>query len=301
VERKSQRWNRSLPAHVAGLAVAFVLMFQFPDAAYAQSVSLAWDTSSDTTVVGYKMYRSEQSGSYTSPISGSSALTTAAFTDSTVQSGHTYYYVVTAVNASGVESPYSNEVQVPIASPAAPTTNTAPTVTAGPDQTITLPATATLTAIATDDGLPNGTLTYAWTVVSGTGVTVSSPNSATTSVSFTAAGTYTLRVTVSDSLLSASADVNVVVNTQSLTLLVSKSGGVINGAMTSISESTTDLRVASLRLYIDNQLASSVNGNSLTYRWDLRSTSSGSHVITGMSFDSSNTVLLSKSVTVTVK
>src|SRR5215468_11043045 len=68
VERKSQRWNRGLLVHVAGLAVAFVLMFQFPDSAYAQSVNLAWDTSSDTTVVGYKMYRSEQSGSYTSPI-----------------------------------------------------------------------------------------------------------------------------------------------------------------------------------------------------------------------------------------
>jgi len=298
VERKSQRWNRGLLVHVAGLAVAFVLMFQFPDSAYAQSVNLAWDTSSDTTVVGYKVYRSEQSGSYTSPISGSSALTTVAFTDSTVQSGHTYYYVVTALNTSGVQSSYSNEVQAPIAAPASPTTNTAPTVNAGPDQTITLPSTPTVTANATDDGLPNGTLTYAWSVVSGgTGVTINSPDSATTSVSFTAAGTYTLRVTVSDSQLSASADVHVVVNTASLNLWVAKSGSVIKGAFTSISESTTDPRAARLRLFIDGQLVTTVVGSSLSYRWDLRNTS-GSHVVTGMSFDSADTVLLSQSITV---
>src|SRR5262249_9935127 len=189
---------------------------------------------------GYRVYRTEQSGAYTtSPVSGSSALTTTAFTDSTVQSGHTYYYVVTAVNTSGVQSSYSNEVQAALSAPASPTpTNTAPQVTAGPPQTITLPANATLTATATDDGLPNSTLTYAWSVVAGgSGVTLSSPNSATTSASFTAGGTYTIRVTVSDGQLSASADVNIVVIVKSLNLSISKSGTVLRGSMTSISRS----------------------------------------------------------------
>src|SRR5262249_45437084 len=145
VESKSQRWNRSLAAHLAGLSAAFVLLFQFADSAYAQSVNLAWDPVSDTNLAGYQVYRSEQSGVYTtSPVSGSSALTTTAFTDSTVQSGHTYYYVVAAVNTSGGQSPYSNEVQAVIASPTTttpppPPTNQPPTVTAGPNQTITLP------------------------------------------------------------------------------------------------------------------------------------------------------------------
>jgi len=34
----------------------------------------------------------------------------ASFTDSNVQTGQTYYYVATAVDASGNESVYSNEV-----------------------------------------------------------------------------------------------------------------------------------------------------------------------------------------------
>jgi fibronectin type 3 domain-containing protein len=33
-----------------------------------------------------------------------------SYADSSVQSGHTYYYVATAVDASGSESVYSNEV-----------------------------------------------------------------------------------------------------------------------------------------------------------------------------------------------
>jgi len=296
---KSLRRNRRLLIPVIGLAMACVSMFVFTGSAYAQSVKLAWDSSSTASLAGYKVYRSEQSGVFTlPPISGSSALTAPAFTDSTVQYGRTYYYVVTALNSSGTQSSYSNQVQAVVSAPL--TSNAPPTVDVGPAQTITLPSTATLTAAATDDGLPNGTMTYAWSVLTGSGVTLSSPNSSTTSASFTAGGTYTIRATVSDGQLSASADVNVVVNTETLTLLVSKSGTVLRGSMTSISESTADLRARKLDLYIDDRLASSVQGTSLTYRWDLRRLS-GQHVITGMSFDATNTVLVSKSITVNVK
>jgi fibronectin type 3 domain-containing protein len=44
----------------------------------------------------------------------SSLVTTLSYTDSTVQSGTTYYYVTTAVDSSGDESVYSNEVSAPI-------------------------------------------------------------------------------------------------------------------------------------------------------------------------------------------
>ncbi|MGE3507817.1 MAG: PA14 domain-containing protein, partial [Vicinamibacterales bacterium] len=93
--------------------------------------------------------------------------------------------------------------------------NAAPTATAGADQTITLPAGATLNGSATDDGLPNppAALTYAWSMVSGPGtVTFGTPGAATTTASFSAAGSYTLRLTVSDSALSATDDVVVTVN-----------------------------------------------------------------------------------------
>jgi hypothetical protein len=95
-------------------------------------------------------------------------------------------------------------------------TNQPPVVSAGPDQTITLPTTsASLTGTASDDGLPNppAALTYAWSMVSGPGtVTFSAPTALATTATFSATGSYTLRLTVSDSLLTTTDDVVITVN-----------------------------------------------------------------------------------------
>src|SRR5262249_32270039 len=66
----------------------------------------------------------------------------------------------------------------------------APVVSAGANQTIELPTnTVTLNGSVSDDGLPPpGTLTIAWTKVSGSGtVTFSSPNTAVTQATFSVA------------------------------------------------------------------------------------------------------------------
>lgn len=95
-------------------------------------------------------------------------------------------------------------------------TNQPPVVSAGADQTVTLPTNSvSLNGTATDDGLPNppGQLTLSWSKVSGSGsVSFSSPNSAITQATFSQAGAYLLRLSVSDSLLSSTDDVIVTVN-----------------------------------------------------------------------------------------
>lgn len=91
--------------------------------------------------------------------------------------------------------------------------NAAPTVEAGTDATIELPAsTVALQGAATDDGLPSTNLTYAWTVTTGTGVTFDDAAAAATTAHFPAAGTYVLTLTASDSALTGSDTVQVVVN-----------------------------------------------------------------------------------------
>ena len=92
--------------------------------------------------------------------------------------------------------------------------NRAPVVNAGPDLTLTLPNSATLNGEVSDDDLPTGgTLTMTWAKVSGPGtVTFSSPNAALTTASFSAAGTYVLRLTASDSALSATDDSTITVS-----------------------------------------------------------------------------------------
>lgn len=76
------------------------------------SVNLSWNPST-SQVMGYNVYRgSGASGPYAKLNSSPDANTT--FTDGTVASAHTYYYVTTAVNSSGQESTYSNQVQVAV-------------------------------------------------------------------------------------------------------------------------------------------------------------------------------------------
>lgn len=102
------------------------------------------------------------------------------------------------------------------------TGNQPPVVNAGPDQQITLPAQATMQGSVTDDGLPNppATVTATWSQVSGPGTaTFTDPNSPTTTVSFSAAGTYVLRLTGDDSALQTSDNVSVTVLSEGLTTL----------------------------------------------------------------------------------
>jgi hypothetical protein len=88
-------------------------------------------------------------------------------------------------------------------------------VYAGPDQTITLPGTASLVGAASDAGAttpPTGT-TVAWTMVSGPGtVTFANAAALVTTATFSTAGTYTLRLTVTTGGASASDDMVVTVN-----------------------------------------------------------------------------------------
>ena len=79
----------------------------------AHSVSLNWAASS-TPNVTYNVYRSVTSGSYSTPLASSGTAT--SYTDTAVQAGQNYYYVVTAVSG-GTESAHSNEVPATVPSP----------------------------------------------------------------------------------------------------------------------------------------------------------------------------------------
>ena len=75
------------------------------------SVQLNWNASGSTGVSGYRIYRSTISGGYYALLASPSGLT---YTDGSVQSGATYYYVVAALNSTGQQSPYSNQVKAVI-------------------------------------------------------------------------------------------------------------------------------------------------------------------------------------------
>jgi fibronectin type 3 domain-containing protein len=75
-------------------------------------VALSWERSS-STVSGYFVYRSTKpSGPYTQLNSAPEA--SPAYSDSSVSNGQVYYYYVTAVNSSDIQSADSNQVSVTV-------------------------------------------------------------------------------------------------------------------------------------------------------------------------------------------
>jgi hypothetical protein len=156
--------------------------------------------------------------------------------------------------------------------------NQAPVVSAGSDQTITLPDSASLNGTVSDDGLPNppGAVTTTWSKVSGPGtVTFGNPNVVDTTASFSAAGTYVLRLTGSDSALSSSDDATVTVNAAGQGTLSVIKKGAIHVPTDASSYSFAPITAINNRLYVafvstsigsgTSPAATSVSGAGLTF------------------------------------
>ena len=94
-------------------------------------VLLSWDAST-SPVAGYHVYRGTVSGGPYA-VQTASAIAALDFTDSSVAAGTTYYYVVTSIDTSGVESAYSNQAvaTIPVSSPVPSPTPSGPINLAG--------------------------------------------------------------------------------------------------------------------------------------------------------------------------
>ncbi|HAV63985.1 MAG TPA: hypothetical protein DCY13_16665 [Verrucomicrobiales bacterium] len=115
--------------------------------------------------------------------------------------------------------------------------NDAPVVFAGADATVTLPASLSLNGSVSDDGQPAvpGSWTAQWSATSGPGAaTFASPTSPATLVSFSAAGTYILKLTASDGQLSSSDELTVVVAP-----VVDTTGPVVSGLAVAFRDART--------------------------------------------------------------
>jgi len=77
------------------------------------SVSLTWTASASSNVVGYNIYRGSADGGPYSLLTASPVNTT-SYSDATVQSGQTYFYVATAVDSNGNESVFSTSAQAAV-------------------------------------------------------------------------------------------------------------------------------------------------------------------------------------------
>jgi hypothetical protein len=113
LSRRHQPLGRA--ARIAGVlgGILFLALLHHPVPAPSAtlpagySIALAWDRSPDTSVTGYRVHYGPASGNYTNSVAVGNVATKTVIG---LTSGATYFFAVTAYDAKGVESPFSNEI-----------------------------------------------------------------------------------------------------------------------------------------------------------------------------------------------
>jgi hypothetical protein len=162
--------------------------------ARAEQVTLAWDANTEPDLAGYRVHYGTASGSYTTSVDVHKVTTSSI---GTLTAGQTYYFAVTAYDASGNESGYSNQVSYSVAAAnGAPATPATPT---GASSAL-VNASIAFSTSATDPNNDSLEYRYDW----GDGV-ISGWGAANQSHSWSAAGSYTVKAQARDSHLAESA------------------------------------------------------------------------------------------------
>lgn len=193
------------------------------------SEGLGYDSARDSLLVvdpmTKKIYETSKTGTLLGTIDLAAANTRHAedvvLAPAGTEPGQTNMYVVDR-GVDNQADPNENDGKMYEMSISSPTGNQPPVVNAGADQTITTPATASLSGAVSDDGLPVGSVVAsAWSQLPGAPGTAAftDATSPTTDVTFSASGTYVLRLTADDTELQTSDDVMVRVNPEGATTL----------------------------------------------------------------------------------
>jgi hypothetical protein len=108
------RWPFKITGLTKFLGALLILIAVSTSIQADQSVSLAWNQSTDPTVVGYNVYYGGASGNYTNTLSAGNATN---MTIPGLVEGVTYYFAATTYNSLGVQSPFSSEVSYTVVTP----------------------------------------------------------------------------------------------------------------------------------------------------------------------------------------
>lgn len=212
----------------------------------------------------------------------------------------------------GSRSPSYYQVLEPFIRPiaqstAVPNLNQAPSVNAGADQTITLPTSnVTLAGTVSDDDFPGNPLTLAWSLVSGpTSVSFSNPNNASTSVTLSAEGVYTLQLLANDGEFIDTDTITVTVlpppdtTAPTLSIISPSNGDTISGGISVEVIASDNVAVTSLELRIDGILQPAPMSSPNSFSWDSTSVSDGDHTLSVTAFDAAgNNTTQSLNITV---
>src|SRR5262249_42562212 len=144
VMRTSLRLPGAQRLRLLSVGLTILVSWAWNDHAAAQSVTLGWDPA--VNAAGYRLYSGTTSHVYTQQTNVGNVNATLV---SNLVVGQTYFFVVTAYNTTGLESPPSNEISYVGAAPTpTPSPTPSPTATSTPTPKPTPTPTATGTPSA---------------------------------------------------------------------------------------------------------------------------------------------------------
>jgi len=271
---------------------------------HARDVTLQWSAVIDTTVTGYKLYyNADKVGppfSGTGSTQGASPIDVQKVTSATVTGldpNRSYYFAITAYNAAGTQSPYSNGVNVlegiaPTASITFPASNA------------TVSGTVSVTAGAAD----NVGVTKVEFYVNGGLKTsdTSTPYFYSWDTSSLAAGTYALMAKAYDAAgnvgQSSNLSVTLVKDTTApaISITTPASGATVSGTTAITANASDNVGVSKIEYYDNGALLTANNVAPYSYNWNTTSAINGNHILTAKAYDNAGNVGQSSSVSVSV-
>jgi VCBS repeat-containing protein len=238
----TQKQSSSTFTFLRVLLVALLAFLALSSPVHAAQVTLAWDTSTQSEVTGYKIYWGTSGGQYTSSVDVGSVTT---HTVDGLNSGTTYYFVATCYTGTGAESGYSNQV-----STTTQAVNTAPVASSG-SLSVSGRNPAAGTLVATD---ADGNALTCSIVTAPTKGTLTITNAATGAFTYTA----NTNTTASDSFTFRAYDGTAYSNTATVAISITANNTApvaSNGALSVSGKQTTTGKL----------VATDENGDPLTY------------------------------------
>jgi len=303
--------TKEVPAAKSRLVLMLLLaaMFVLADLStgFAANVALQWDAVTVSGVTGYKVYYSADSPA--APFNGSGAaegaspvdvqnLTTTTLTG--LDPGKSYYFAVTAYDAAGNESDYSNIASILDLSPPA-VAITSPTNGTGVSGTVAVAATANdNVGVTRVEFFVNGALQATDTAA---------PYLFSWDTSSLAPGSYTLSAKAYDAAtnVTTSADVNVAVNNATpdttvptAAITTPTSNASISGTVSVAAAANDNVGVSRVDFYLNGTLRASVNTAPYNFSWDTRAETNDANVLSCRAYDAAGNVGISSSISVTV-
>jgi hypothetical protein len=287
-----------------GMVFSMVFFLAGQATCFATNVSLQWSASTDTKVTGYKVYY--QADSSTQPFTGTGATNGASpinvsnLTSATISGlnpSHAYYFAVTAYDATGAESAYSNIVAIPESQP--------PTVSiTSPTNNASVSGTASVTASATDNVGVTKVEFYVNGVLQATDT--ATPYLYSWNTSGLAAGTYTLMAKAYDAAGNVGQSSNVTVTVikdttaPTVSLTAPTGGSTVSGAVAITSSASDNVGVTKVEFYENGVLLNATNVAPYSYNWNTTTVANGSYTLSAKAYDAAGNVGQSANVSVTV-